>query len=445
MLPVRKRFSFRFESFFETCSKALQVKRNFSKAEEKILKRAHSLSKTPVRLLKTYFFPACFIIGWWTLAFFFTNNPFRTPPLLPSIETSSSSLLVPNSLEFLSSISRREIHLALSGDIPLMIKLIEEWDFDAQILEEQGIAHVRRLPQAELVFAHTFFKRAREIIPSHKPRVPENQEEKPKTQVLKLLPQTFVAASFLLALTTPENIVALPAGLRAQTSLYSETFTEQIPLDINRHRAEELYRAKPDLAFVADYSDPATLETLIYQGIPLITLKSIQTVSQVEETIRTVGTMIHRPYEAHLLASFIKAAFFAIDNRLLACHRRPKTMVLNYYAHYSIPTTKTINGDLLKRLKGLGYPLLPEQKEPAREWAIPVTEEEIMINDPDCLIITSNAPESLKKQIVSHPILHQLSAVKNKQLYCIEEAPHAPTQYIVLAYYDLAQALMKVL
>src|SRR5690606_7206820 len=71
----------------------------------------------------------------------------------------------------------------------------------------------------------------------------------PSTTQQIFLPQTFVSASFLLALASPQEIAALPKGMRAQTHLYPKVLTDQIPLDTGRTNSEQLYRLHPGTAF----------------------------------------------------------------------------------------------------------------------------------------------------------------------------------------------------
>ncbi len=388
-----------------------------------------------------YILPILLILSWWYWAFSIeTGRPVSSQH---SVETTPH--FSENRLIDLPPLERKQIQSALAGNIEMMTRLIATWDIDAQILASRGIDNILRLPEADFVKSQVI---GRQLNPSGLPHGKKHVYDdlgilfSSDRSYQKLLPQTFVSASFLLALTTPEHIIAIPHGLREQISLYPEELTLKIPLNTDRHHAEELFQAGPDIAFVADYSHPCLLETLSNQGVPLFTLKSINTLPEICDAIIRIGTLIDQPAKAELLALFMDAALMAIDNRLMAFHdaKKPKVMVLNYYTQFSAPTKKTISGQLLQRLQ-THYTFFPSPAEDSEEWSLPVDQEQIVQFDPDCLIISASDPEALL-HIHKNPAFDQLYAKKAGRICFVDGNTQAPTQYIILAYFDLARALM---
>lgn len=383
------------------------------------------------------------------------------PYLQQPVKQSRKVFTVPEFASYLSPFSRDDIKSALSGDIDLMTKLMKEWDIDAQILESQGLLGIQKLKRSSFIRAQMIGRKIKEKSNSEL----SNLTEQVKRPVVfddrgtpfslnplfdKFLPQTFVSASFLFALASPEEIIAIPNGMRAQTSLYPKSLTDRIPLDTDRAYSEQLYKEDPKVAFVADYSHPATLEMLSNQGIPLFTLNAMKTVQQVEDAVTRVGSVVNHPLEAEVLSLFIESAMLAIDNRLIALHHDiskhhepPKVMFLNHYAQFSVPTDRTIAGDLLHRLNHLQFKMIPRQEINARLWSYPIDQEQIICANPDCLIIATSDMDQLRDSIENNPAFAGVNACVNQRVHLVDYTTQAPTQFIVLTYYDIAQALMR--
>lgn len=360
----------------------------------------------------------------------------------------------------LSSLNRAELLQALNGDLPLMVKLVSEWDLDGQILECQGLMGIKRLPQeARLraqvlgrLFQHTPKEELTELQSDYRLKgiIDDNGALLSLQDAFQLfLPQTHVAASFLLALADPHQIVAIPKGIREQTALYSPSITSQIKYDIDRYNGELFFQAKPHVAFVSHYSHPSALQTLQNQGIQLFSLNAIDSLSDIRHALIRVGNVINRPFEAELLAIFMEAAMLAVDNRLCALEQcqgiavaNQRLLYLNYHTQYSAPSSKTLTWQLLERLGAshcLPAPLIAAH---AADWSIPMNQEQIVNYNPDCLIIATSDCPGTARQILETFAFDSLTAIKKESVFFVDEAiQQSPTQFIVLAYYDLASAL----
>lgn len=367
------------------------------------------------------------ILGWWALAFHKSLMPASSIPL-PVISTHTPSDLpdVPN----LSPLKRETLHKALAGDFTLIAKLIREWDIDAHILETFGIKNLRHLSYNDLLQSQIL---NREL---------KNRKENPSSRP-RYLPQTFASASILLALLNPDQIVALPNGLRKQTQLFPIELTSRITLNIDRYNSELLYLAHPEAAFIsAHYSHPAMIDALQNQGIRLIPSNGVENLKDIKESLLQIGQAVDKPAEAELMALFIESALMAIENRLIALEsigngrKDDQTLYLTLYSQYFLPTPASVTWELLERL-GI------QPKGPSASMCgIPLDQEHLLKLDPDNLIISSSHVEELLRQLEQHPSLSQLKAVRGKKIFIVdEEVQQSPTQYIVLAYYDIARSL----
>lgn len=397
-----------------------------------------------------YLILTAFIASWWMLAFRTTHHSFVPASNDPQTLALKTSQL----LQELSPFQRETLKEALSGNFQKMVELIDAWDQDATTLAHQGIVNVEHLPPEQYLQAHLIGyllqHSSPETIRSLNCKMNLDAIRDDSGRLLKIeddykrfLPQTFAAASFLLAIAQPHEIIALPKGMRHLSQIYRAETLSLIPGNIDRTHSEKLYLAKPDLAFVAPYSHPPALEVLYNQKIKLYTIKYFDSLSEIQEALLKIGHASNHILEAQLLAIFIEAAFLSIDNRLLSVGEKCQlddnplhALFLDYHQHFAQPTSKCLTGQLIARAAShcshLSCPI-PESQE---DWRVPFEQEELLQSDPDCLLIStphlSNSPS----------LPHQLKAYQRKQVYYLDEAiQESPTQYLVLAYYDIYQAL----
>ncbi|MBS4169559.1 ABC transporter substrate-binding protein [Neochlamydia sp. AcF95] len=404
-----------------------------------------------------YVLPVSIMLIWWSVAFKPSND--QLSDLYPPCPSSKP---LPSIFKYLSTLQRENIHQALNGDYSMMSKLITDWDHDAQIMEQYGYNTVKRLLREDFLrcqlLARQINNSTREdlnLLHDHY-RLPSIQDDNGNifdlsTSYKRFLPQTFVAASFLLALSEPELIVALPAGMRKQAAIYPKKLTHLIALDADRYHTEKLYNARPDIAFVADYSNPSTLEALKKQGIPLFTLKHVNSPEEVQNALLRIGHIINRPIEAELLNYFVEAAMLAIDNRFNmisstfpSTHLPPKVLFLKHHLTFSTPSSHTLTGKLLNRM-GVKQLLGSAGNSHKHAWTLPIHQEHIRQMDPDYIIIATSDMDINKRSFLKNQLFRLLKEKTNKPIAFVNEAiQESPSQYMVLAYYDLYTALTRV-
>lgn len=372
----------------------------------------------------TYTAVSALLIVWWGLAF-------RSEPTHVGLPKTQEHSHKADDCSLLSSFERNELKEALSGNYNLMAALMLEWDIDAQHLAKQEVKDVRRLSSEALLESQLIARKLQRYR-----RVGEK----------RFLPQTYVAASFLLTLAEPKQIVALPQGFRRQTALYSPNITSQIPVDLDRHHSESLYLCQPDLAFIAPYSHPSTVEALRNQGIKLFSIQALDTFEDICHVLTQIGEATERSDEALLLRTFMEAAMLAIDNRL-ACQKEksslPKSLYVSYHSAFSLPTKKNLTGQLLIRMGVMEHMEELEAYAAQNQWSFPIDQEKIVNYKPECLIISSDNAEGLKQRIDNDPAFAGLRNSCGRIVYVNEDIINSPSQYIVLAYYDLVQALLQ--
>lgn len=420
--------------------------RSFSKIFYFLLKLISSSPKSH------YLFIGSFILGWWMIAF----RPIHSEKTFLHETSQSFALQTQHLLRELSPLQRENLKQALAGNFSLMLNFINQWDQDALRLLNKGIKGIQRLPaetfhQAQILgyllenstsdsLHHLNCKMNLETMVDDHGHLLEI-----KDHFQYFLPQTHIAATFLLSIASPKEIVALPKGFRHLKAFHSEILA-LIPEDIDQLSSEKLSLKKPDIAFIAPYSHPPSLEIFQNQQIPLFSIKHIDTVDEIQEALLKVGHASNHILEAQLLAIFMEASFLSLDNRLLALEEAKekkdlpllRLLFLSQRLSYTQPTTKCLSGQLMVRALKQCPSLLSSIPESQDHWHIPFEQEQLMQSAPDCMIISTTEPFSHQVSTA----LNQTQASLSKRIFYLDESiQESPTQYIVLAYFDIYQAL----
>jgi iron complex transport system substrate-binding protein len=377
-----------------------------------------------------------FTLLWWSAAFFLPHKA----PICPAGYSLKS-----NSSQF-STINRPDLLQGLNGKTATMIELINCWEKEARALHSPHKLSDDRWQEAQNLASaiHAPEERRSKYRSSHrKPMITDDAKQKyllEEKQWEQFLPQTYAAASILISLTEADKITAIPEGIQRQKNIHPPSMLNKITLSTERYNSEAIHLAKPDLAFVAHYSHPSTVAALKKQGVDLFVIDQINTIDEVKHSISQIGHVINRSMEADLLSLFMESAIYAIDSRAQDIKlNQGKSLFLNYYTHYSIPTKKGLTGQILERLG------VRTGKEHAGLWRIPFTTEEIALVNPEVLIISTPYGESLKEKIQHTPALKKTKAVQKGQVFFVnEDLQESPTQYLVLSYFELFEMLNQV-
>lgn len=366
------------------------------------------------------------IVTWWALAFPFGSN--SSSPIKHKTSPFTLSSIV---LGKLSRLERDTLHKALGGDFTLMQSLMMAWEKDAKLLIQLGVPNIKTMPQlsqSSIVSS--------EVIPLGNPS--------------RFLPQTYLAATVLLALVPPEQIVAIPRGMRDLPHIYPSLLLDQIPLDIDRYNSERLYQAHPDVAFVAPYSHPATVDALKNQGIPLCMIKDVNALPDILRAISFIGSLINQREKTDLLLTFVEATMYAIDNRLRALTwqidpaiSQQKVLFVHYSNRFALPTIKSMTGQLLQRVneQTSSFFSLPVSNS-ITEWKIPLTHEAIVCENPDALIVSYMLHD--QKQPPQISLDGMTSLRENGVIFIDEMIQQSLTQHVALAYFDIFHSLTAI-
>lgn len=404
-----------------------------------------------------YILAIIFILGWWTLAFM----PKPATHLTSTVQISQDNSSVASNVDpALSALNRDAIISALAGDFKQISRLLLEWDMDAQLLQHRGVKNIERLPQNKLLTAlDLIYQLQTENEPAitllrneyRKPFVLDDCQQrfdcKPSTP--KILPHTIATASFVFALNGTDNVIAIPKAIREKQPYFPDVQLDTIAYDCDRSHGEAIAALKPDIAFVASYSNPASLEALRRQEVKAFTLSDLNTKEDIINAIERVGAVINRDLEAFILTTFIDAAFLCIDNRIAALkEQKPpfeKPLVTYYYGQWYFPTYKTLTSRLAERA-GIPYSMKTLfDSTQSIMWLQPVTSEQLVFYNPSDLIVAADNHSSLHlDHLLRLPFFSEIDACQHAKVQMIDaEIQQSVSQHIVLAYFDLYYSLVQ--
>ncbi len=327
------------------------------------------------RAFALYVASALFLVGWWWAAFH-------------SYESSYWSAAEKESPYRGALFARERLLNALRGDWKEAKTLLAEWYLDSP---QNGSLFAEALALGQLI---------------------DQQRESDE----RIFAQTYVAATILLAILGPEQIVAIPRGLREEVALFPKIVTNQISFDCENCGQEMLSAIKPSLAVVADYSNPSTLGSIEQLHIPSYRSNGLTSLESALYEIEAISSASNREREGRFLRLFVELALLRIDELTTTLLGEGKRIFLSKNMGLSLPPKESVTSDLLSRFGSF-----------VELYDNPMKLEELMAIDPCLVICSSFQPSKLPKL---------------KTAWVDEAVQNSPTQFIALAYYDLAVAML---
>lgn len=394
----------------------------------------------------TYLAAVGFIFTWWTLAFSsWQHAPVKVDiPADTALERYQDVTPCP-----LHPFMRDEWHKALTGDVPTMMKLLAEWQVEAELLQDKGIIKTAS-------FSPSLFLRAQELArrvlarergwhEAHPPYAWQTDDGGAQLSLpappSRFLPQTELSAAILLTLCH-SKLVALPARMR-ELPLFPPEMLARVPFDIDRYNSESLCALKPDVAFIAHYTQPSTVQTLRQQQITPFLITRLNSLEEILQSIYKIGQVVGEIEKAELLALFVQAGVAALEQRLMACAPALPTehhpLYLEAFATLSAPTKRSLSGQLALRLH-LNEAL---DEETGNAWSIPLNQERLHNLKPTWIVFSLRDCKKNLPLLLEHPLLKETPAATLKQIFAVEEAfQTSPTHFLLLAYYDLVALIL---
>ncbi len=259
----------------------------------------------------------------------------------------------------------------------------------------------------------------------------------------RIVSLTMFTDEVLLELVEPARILAVTtfASDPAISNVVEKAKAVPQKLAMN---VEILVAMKPDLLFVANWTEADKVKQLRDAGIPVYLTGTGVTVAQVKEKIARVGELVGEPAKAKKLIAAMDARLAAVARRLEKVPADKRLSVVDYTV-WGAAQGKGSSWDEIVRRAGLVNAVADIA---ADEWGqVPLSKESLLEIDPDLLVLpgwTYDDPkgaEAFFAKTTTDPVLKALSAVKNGRAVMMPESlKTATSQYLVDAVEWLAKA-----
>jgi iron complex transport system substrate-binding protein len=253
---------------------------------------------------------------------------------------------------------------------------------------------------------------------------------------------TMFTDEVLLELVEPARIVAVTTFATDPAISNVVEKAKAIPNNLAMN-VEVLVALKPDLLFVANWTEADKVKQLRDAGIPVYLTSTGVTVDGIETKIARVGQLVGEPAKVRELVDDMNARLAAVEKRLATLPADRRLTVVDYTVWGSAQGKGSSWDEIVRRaglVNGAG-------DIAADEWGqVPLSKEKLLEIDPDILILpgwTYDDPkgaEAFFAKTVADPVLKALKAVREGRAYRMpENLKTATSQYLVDAVEWLAR------
>jgi iron complex transport system substrate-binding protein len=259
---------------------------------------------------------------------------------------------------------------------------------------------------------------------------------------VRIVSLTMFTDEVLLELVEPARIIAVTA-FAADPAISNVTAkAEGIPHKLAMN-VEVLVSLKPDLLFVANWTEADKVKQLRDAGITVYLTSTGVTVDGIKARIARVGQLVGESAKAAKLLAGMDARLDAVQKRLAKVPADRHLSVVDYTVWGSAQGKGSSWDEIVRRaglVNGVG-------NIAADDWGqVPLSKEKLLEIDPDILILpgwTFDDPkgaETFFAKTTADPVLKALKAVRNDRAYRMPESlKTATSQYLADAVEWLAR------
>ncbi len=215
-----------------------------------------------------------------------------------------------------------------------------------------------------------------------------------------------------------------------------------VPVKLPQLNVEVVVSLKPDLVFVADWTDAAMVKQLRDAGLVVFQYRSASTVKGIEASISRIGSAVGEEDAAGKTVQWMETRLAAVASKVSTLPAAKRLTVMDYNT-YGTASGAGSSWDEIVRLAGLRNAVADMKAD--QYGSVPLSREKLLTVDPDILMLPSwvygdaKGSDTFYTSIVSDPALRTMKAVKQGRVHRMPESMKTSTsQYIVLAVEDLA-------
>jgi iron complex transport system substrate-binding protein len=217
----------------------------------------------------------------------------------------------------------------------------------------------------------------------------------------------------------------------------------EVPAKLPQLNVEVVISLKPDLVFVADWTQAASVKQLRDAGLVVYQFKSPVSVAEIEGRIARIGGAVGEEEAAKKLVQWMETRLAAVAARVSTIPPDKRLTVMDYNT-WSTSMGKGSSWDEIVRLAGLRNAVADLASD--QYGSVALSKEMILTLDPDILMVPAwvygdpKGSDTFYASIIGDPALKGLKAVRQGRVHRMAENIKGSTsQYIVLAVEDLAR------
>jgi iron complex transport system substrate-binding protein len=259
----------------------------------------------------------------------------------------------------------------------------------------------------------------------------------------KIVSITLPTDEILLSLVAPSRLAAVTGFAEdpAVSNVASQVIA--VPMKLAQLNVEVIVSLKPDLVFVADWTDAASVKQLRGAGLAVYQFKSPITVKEIEAGITRIGSAVGEEDGAKRLVQWMDTRLAAVAARVGSLPASKRLTVMDYNT-WGTASGAGSSWDEIVRLAGLTNAVASIKAD--QYGSVPLSREKLLTLDPDILMVPSwvygdpKGSDTFYAGIVGDPALKTLRAVQQGRVHRMpENIKTATSQYVVFAVEDLAR------
>ncbi len=259
----------------------------------------------------------------------------------------------------------------------------------------------------------------------------------------RIVSVTLPTDEILLALVEKRRLAAVTGFSQdAAVSNIAEQASD-VPVKLSQLNVEVIVSLRPDLVFVASWSDASSVRQLRDAGLAVYQFKSPFTVKEIQAGIGRIAAAVGEEQKGRAVVQWMDGRLAAVAARLGGIAPGKRLTVMDYNT-WSSSMGRGSSWDEIVRLAGLENAVAGLSAD--QYGAVPISKEKLLELDPDILILPGwvygdpAGADSFFSTIMTDPALRQMRAVREGRVHRIAERTKSSTsQYIVLAVEELAR------
>ncbi|MFP4383487.1 MAG: ABC transporter substrate-binding protein [Spirochaetia bacterium] len=250
----------------------------------------------------------------------------------------------------------------------------------------------------------------------------------------RIVSVTLFTDDVLFELVPAERIVAVTAFAEDEEISNIPNKAAGVPNKVTLN-VEVILSLKPDLVFVANWSDADKIEQLRNAGVTIFLVSSGLTIDEIQEKIMTVAKAVGETDQGEKLLASMDRRLKNVADKVSGIPEKEQPEVIDYTVWSAAQGMGTSWDEIVVKAglkNGVGH-------LPVNDWGqVPLSKEKLIELDPDILILPGwvygdpDGADAFYNQTIKDPALKILSAVRNKRIYMMPERLKTTTSHYIV-------------